>query len=232
MGWEVVGVDSRLVPRRRWRIRKMAGFSMLRYMIDANAGLRQREGSRLKRGEYRILRGGEELAFGAETRGGKDGEEHSHGFRTHPCLGYHIYHVLTLLVAGFVYYNMLPGPLVNGIEKHYDFDGELGKGAFATVYRALSREDSQWYAVKVVHIRKLGLSPGWVKDLAKGPPTDPDVRKLLKEVTILERLEHKNICQLKEYYVERDRISTFFLIMGIHVSLVLCRPCHEARRGR
>lgn len=64
------------------------------------------------------------------------------------------------------------------------------------------------YAVKVIDIQQLILSPDWAKDLAKGPPIDPDVKKLLKEVTILERLNHRNICQLKEYFVERHRIST------------------------
>lgn len=111
--------------------------------------------------------------------------------------------------TGFVYYNRLPSPPASGVEKHYDFIYVLGKGAYATVYKASSRENARWYAVKVIDIQQLSLSPDWAKDLANGPPTDPDVKKLLKEVTILERLNHKNICQLKEYFVERHRISTF-----------------------
>lgn len=193
--------------------------------------LEQIKDSRLKRGQFQILRSGEEIAFGVSTPSGHDGEDHFHRFRTQPGLGV-VRYILTLSTTGFVYYNSLPSPPVDGVEKHYDFYGVLGKGTFATVYRAFSRENAQSYAVKVIDIRKLSLSPDWVKALADGPPTDPDVKKLLKEVTILERLCHKNICQLKEYFVERNRISTCPLRCRRKCFNRVCRPRYGASRGR
>lgn len=168
----------------------------------------QKNDSRLKHGEYNFLRSGDEIAFGVDTTSDHSGEDHVHRFRKHPGLRFG-HNVLTLSTIGFVYYHRLPDPPANGVEKHYDFIYVLGKGAYATVYKASSRENARWYAVKVIDIQQLSLSPDWVKHLANGPPTDPDVKKLLKEVTILERLHHKNICQLKEYFVEHHRISTF-----------------------
>lgn len=85
---------------------------------------------------------------------------------------------------------------------------ELGKGAFATVMKALNRAEGQWYAVKIVHVRKLKLRDGWEKALEGGLPTDPNARKMLREIKILEKLEHRNVCQLKEVFLESHSICT------------------------
>ncbi|KAL1941949.1 hypothetical protein VTO73DRAFT_6479 [Trametes versicolor] len=141
-------------------------------------------------GQFYVLRGGCEITFAIQkSKKGKGvGEVHSDGYR-------------------FIYLHMVPSPPVHGVHEFYDFDRELGKGTFATVHKALNKAEGRWYAVKVIHTHKLNLPPGWSKELQHGPPVDRAVKKLMAEILILERLNHRNICQLREVFAEPHRLS-------------------------
>jgi serine/threonine protein kinase len=70
----------------------------------------------------------------------------------------------------------------------------LGHGSFATVRQAVSRQTGQMYAVKIVHRSKFRTSGPMSKEM------------FMREVSILERLEHKNICTLKETFQDEQSI--------------------------
>lgn len=96
---------------------------------------------------------------------------------------------------------MAKGLPTTGLYAYYDISQELGKGSFAVVMKAVSRTTGQWYAVKMIqesrHVRAPGEQPN-------------HARKALfaREISILESLKHRNICQLKEvFYEETGDIS-------------------------
>ena len=64
--------------------------------------------------------------------------------------------------------------------------------------RAMSKATGQWYACKMIHIKQLKAS-------AANKFKDPQ-EALHKEVKILEGLQHKNICQLKEVFYEASYV--------------------------
>ena len=109
------------------------------------------------------------------------------------------------MLAGYIYRHLAGGPPTEGLYAHYELTEELGKGSFATVMKAMSKETGQWYACKMIHVKQLKAS-------VKGQLQDPALA-LHKEVQILERLQHPNICQLKEVFYEEYYISAFCLIV-------------------
>ncbi|KAL1941947.1 hypothetical protein VTO73DRAFT_6477 [Trametes versicolor] len=142
-------------------------------------------GGRIPTGTSHILRDGNEIAFGSRKL--LDLEVEAHDYR-------------------FIFRHTPFNTSAEGVHKSYDMLHELGKGAFATVMKALNRAEGQWYAVKIVHVRKLKLRDGWEKALEGGLPTDPNARKMMREIKILEKLEHRNVCQLKEVFLESHSI--------------------------
>lgn len=100
---------------------------------------------------------------------------------------------------------MASGPPSRGLHRYYDLLHELGKGSFATVMKALHKEDGKWYAVKMIQANKLrsGLSNATLN----GINSDDKSNNFAREINILERLTHPNICQLKEVFFERYSIS-------------------------
>ncbi|KAJ3553328.1 hypothetical protein NM688_g3677 [Phlebia brevispora] len=99
----------------------------------------------------------------------------------------------------FIYRHMAAGLPTEGLYAHYELVEELGKGSFATVMKAMSKATGQWYACKMIHVKQLKAS-------VAGKIRDPAVA-LHKEVQILERLQHKNICQLKEVFYDPQYIN-------------------------
>ncbi|KAF8725174.1 hypothetical protein AX14_008301 [Amanita brunnescens Koide BX004] len=88
----------------------------------------------------------------------------------------------------FVYRHTAAGLPTEGLYAHYDISTELGKGSFATVRKAVSRTTGEWYAVKMIQDSKRGKG---VRNTA-----------LAREITIMERLKHPNICELKEVFFQ------------------------------
>jgi serine/threonine protein kinase len=96
--------------------------------------------------------------------------------------------VFFLFHSGFVYRHTAAGLPTEGLYAHYDISTELGKGSFATVRKAVSRTTGEWYAVKMIQDSKRGKG---VRNTA-----------LAREITIMERLKHPNICELKEVFFQ------------------------------
>lgn len=92
------------------------------------------------------------------------------------------------IYLGFVYRHTAAGLPTEGLYAHYDISTELGKGSFATVRKAVSRATGEWYAVKMIQDSKRGKG---VRNTA-----------LAREITIMERLKHPNICELKEVFFQ------------------------------
>ena len=100
---------------------------------------------------------------------------------------------------GFIYRHTAAGPAKEGLYAYYDIATELGKGSFATVVKAINRSDGQWYAVKMIQKSKMKSRNMQRNDEGNG--------ELLREISILENLKHKNICQLKEVFFDCSTIS-------------------------
>ena len=100
--------------------------------------------------------------------------------------------------TGFIYRHTAGGPPTKGFYSQYDVGSELGKGSFATVLRAVHRFSGQLFAVKVIH-------PTKVVGQSKTPS-----ETLVREISIMEKLNHRNICKLYEVYFQSDKgICTF-----------------------
>ena len=70
------------------------------------------------------------------------------------------------------------------IEDHYDIGAKLGSGHFSVVKEGTLKKTGEKFAVKIIDKRKLGNQ----KD------------RLMKEVEILEALDHSNIIKLLDIY--------------------------------
>ncbi|CDO76222.1 hypothetical protein BN946_scf184894.g11 [Trametes cinnabarina] len=105
----------------------------------------------------------------------------------------------------YIYRHLAYKPPKGGVHKVYDMQHELGKGSYATVVKALHKQEGKWYAIKIISTHK--LRGHWTDDAAlEGLPQTKDARRLLREITVLERLQHKNICQLKEVFVHSRNV--------------------------
>ena len=108
---------------------------------------------------------------------------------------------------GFVFRHTACGPPSRGLHKFYDLQHELGKGSFATVMKALHKEEGKWYAIKMINASKLrrGMSAATVRGLQD----DDKASNFAREINILEKLQHPNVCQLKEVFYEKYNISAY-----------------------
>jgi serine/threonine/tyrosine protein kinase RAD53 len=161
-----------------------------------------------KIGKHRtgILREGNEVAFGTclpqpQNGGLEDYREFILGQASTVFQTAHF-------ALGFVYRHTAGGPAKGGLYMYYDMSHELGKGSFATVMKAVSRETGMWYAVKIIQDNKMKIA-------ANDPGTNNlnAVRStaFAREISILETLQHPNICQLKETFVSDTNICALSL---------------------
>ncbi|KAI8972182.1 Pkinase-domain-containing protein [Trametes punicea] len=141
-------------------------------------------GEKIGKGHFKVLRDGNEIAFGTCVPQPANG-------------GLEDYR--------FVYRHMASGPPSRGLHRYYDLIHELGKGSFATVMKALHKEEGKLYAVKMIQANKLrkGLSNASLN----GVQTTDKSNNFAREINILERLQHPNICQLKEVFFEAYSIN-------------------------
>jgi len=100
---------------------------------------------------------------------------------------------LTAFNSGYIYRHLAGGPDTTGVHAFYDIFNELGKGSFATVMRALCRETGEWWAVKIIHGSRV-----------RSPQAKQKMTAFTREITILETLNHPNICRLKEVFAEDE----------------------------
>ncbi|EPQ57134.1 Pkinase-domain-containing protein, partial [Gloeophyllum trabeum ATCC 11539] len=144
-------------------------------------------GARIGKGQYGILREGNEIAFGTPHPQENAMEDYRFLFR---------------LTAG--------GPPVTGFYKEYDVGQQLGKGTFASVYKAIHKETGQWYAVKIIDLSKVRKP---TEADANGKPKSK-TSTFGREIMILESLQHPNICQLKEAFFQTE-IKTINLVLEL-----------------
>ncbi len=91
------------------------------------------------------------------------------------------------------------------MDKVYDLQHVLGRGSFGTVMKALHRDEGKWYAVKIIPTSKLRKAMTDPELDVVTPDTIPSPLK--REIDIMQRLQHRNICQFKEVFYETSGIS-------------------------
>ncbi|KAL4073772.1 kinase-like domain-containing protein [Scleroderma yunnanense] len=105
----------------------------------------------------------------------------------------------------FIYRHTAAGPPKKGIHAFYDISHELGKGSFATVMKAISRATGQWYAIKMIQESRIRRAAA--QDNSRQTDKDQKDCAFIREISILETLDHVNICKLKEVFREGDNID-------------------------
>ncbi|KAI0355787.1 kinase-like protein [Trametes cingulata] len=176
-------------------------------VVDLSSGGTFINGKKIGKGLYQVLHDGNEIAFG--TPKPQPAEGGAHDYR-------------------FVYRHMAYTPPSGGVHAHYEMLHELGKGSFATVMKALHRSEGKWYAVKIIQSHK--LRDGWENAIVNGKPTTKKSKRLLREITILEQLQHKNICQLKEVFL--DNYSICLVLELVPGGDLMRYMLQQERRGK
>ncbi|KAK0462542.1 CAMK/RAD53 protein kinase [Desarmillaria tabescens] len=128
-------------------------------------------GSKLGKGHQGLLHDGNEISFGTVIpQGPQSHEDYRYIFR---------------MVAG--------GDKLEGVHVDYEMSHELGKGAFATVVKAMSRKTGEWVAVKMIQKRPQGSTS-----------VTTTQTQLNREINIMTSLSHPNICAMKDVYYHQD----------------------------
>ncbi|KAK0213283.1 kinase-like domain-containing protein [Desarmillaria ectypa] len=129
-------------------------------------------GCRIGKGHQRLLHDGNEIAFGTVIpQGPQSHEDYRYIFR---------------IVAG--------GDKLEGVYVDYEVAHELGKGAFATVVKAMSRKTGEWVAVKMIREKRPQGSTS----------VTTTQTQLNREINIMASLSHPNICAMKNVYYHQD----------------------------
>ncbi|KAK7043163.1 hypothetical protein VNI00_008517 [Paramarasmius palmivorus] len=124
-------------------------------------------GHQMTKGSTRILKQGNEIAFGSRNTP-ENGEDYR-----------------------FIFYHLAAGSPKKGLYAYYDLGPELGRGSFATVFRAISKATGEWYAVKMIQeSRRTGKEESCSANI-----------NLQREIAIMKELHHPNICELKDVFV-------------------------------
>lgn len=144
-------------------------------------------GTRVQKGHTRILRDGNEIAFGSPMP------------QQNPLDDYR-----------YIYRHLAPHELT-GIHAHYDMAHELGKGSFATVMKAMARETGEWWAVKIIHGNKVRGNNNTNNQNGGG---NQYLQSFGREIGILETLDHPNICRLRETFPPEEG-HDFYLVLEL-----------------
>lgn len=171
----------------------MCAFSF--FVGPSSESSNQVNGEKIGKNASKLLRDGNEIAFGSPLPQPNNvaedySELYSVGFMS----------VINRYDLGYVFRLIAGGPK-GGMHAIYDISHELGKGSFASVYKAIHRATGQWYAVKMIQVDKIKKS-AMKRDVEKAST-------FAREISILEKLNHPNICQLKETFFQDDNMSMF-----------------------
>ncbi|KAI9455364.1 kinase-like domain-containing protein [Lactarius psammicola] len=147
-------------------------------------------GTRVQKGQSRILRDGNEIAFGSPMP------------QQNPLEDYR-----------YIYRHLAPLELT-GIHAHYDMAHELGKGSFATVMKAMARETGEWWAVKIIHGNKVRGGNNNNQNQNQNCGGNQYLQSFAREISILETLDHPNICRLRETFVPEEG-HDFYLVLEL-----------------
>lgn len=87
--------------------------------------------------------------------------------------------------------------------------------------KAVSRASGKWYAVKMIQESRNVRSPG--EQRQQSPAPNSRAALFAREITIMEKLKHPNICELKEVFYQEDSndISASFCF---HCNVVITQP--------
>lgn len=107
--------------------------------------------------------------------------------------------------AGFVYRHVSATTPMRGLLAVYDVHHCIGQGGFATVVKALHRKEGTWHAVKRIPARSLWR--GWGNPSFTGSLSDASY-DFSREIVVMERLQHENICQMREVFFDEFGLST------------------------
>ncbi|PIL30312.1 transporter [Ganoderma sinense ZZ0214-1] len=88
----------------------------------------------------------------------------------------------------------------DSLHQFYDIDHGIGSGAFATVVKALHLTERKWYAIKSFPGERVQQFLSWPSRRAE--MMESTWKHLEREMRVLKRLRHRNICQLKETFME------------------------------
>jgi len=84
------------------------------------------------------------------------------------------------------------------INKKYDIQKEIGKGAFSVVHLAVNRENKDKVAVKIIDKKEAN--------------SEQDEKRLRTEVDILKKVKHPNIIALRDLYETSEKL---YLVMEL-----------------
>ncbi|KAG6837710.1 hypothetical protein H0H93_003512 [Arthromyces matolae] len=92
----------------------------------------------------------------------------------------------------FIYRHTASGPPTTGLYASYDPISELGRGSYGVVMKAVCHETGEFVAIKMIH-KKAVHTPGDRNSTASKETPN-------REISILEKLKHPNVCELKEVF--------------------------------
>ncbi|KAJ3544221.1 hypothetical protein NM688_g5766 [Phlebia brevispora] len=73
-----------------------------------------------------------------------------------------------------------------------------GQGGYGNVWRVMSRITGRIYTCKFISVRNFRRAFDHTRAARQ---------MIMREVTVLEKIQHPNVCQIKEWYYENDRLS-------------------------
>lgn len=128
-------------------------------------------GHKIGRGNKRVLVDGNEVAFGTPV---------AQPLTSHEDYRYIYRHTADLHTGG--------------LYAEYDLSHELGRGAFATVVKGMSRATGEWVAVKMIHANK---NQNEIERATQNA-------MFAREINIMQTLKHPNICEMKNVFFQTN----------------------------
>ncbi|KAH9475117.1 putative serine/threonine-protein kinase fhkC [Psilocybe cubensis] len=128
----------------------------------------------------------------------------------------------------YTYHHMADGKSYGGFTDNFLLGFELGKGAFASVHEAIHKKTGRAFAVKV--IPPTILNRPFLSKLAAQRFYD----RFTREIDLLKRLEHPNVCKFMQVYCEEYTIYMILELVsgGELLSLIHKRGRLEERHAR
>ncbi|KAJ7213007.1 kinase-like domain-containing protein [Mycena pura] len=170
---------------------------------------RKINGDKIGKGQRRLLKDGNEVAFGVATVSKEDNGIFDYRESLPPV----VFHVRLTHLTGYIFRDLVSGSVKRALYNSYDILSQLGKGSFATVYKALHMSSGEWVAVKVIHeerhffvVHYFVLTslqtkrPGPLANTASEAVRLGRSHANSREINIMESLRHPNICQLREVF--------------------------------
>ncbi|KAI0762163.1 kinase-like domain-containing protein [Trametes elegans] len=120
----------------------------------------------------------------------------------------------------FVYRHKACNASGRTITQVYDVHRVLGSGTFGTVTKALHRRKGAWYAIKTISTTKI---PTWGQEIRNpGGPQSEEAQRVMREIAVLERLTHPNICEMRESFIDEDSIHLVLeFVPGGHLGTLI-----------